>query len=232
MLNDRVVPIGNINRAVGSHLDVDRPKRAIGRRDKIGKLLRDKSRFGFGQFEMADAIGAEVIGEKRPLPVGGHGPAIDDFQAGIFRAAVVEAGKDLVISNGGLERRAGEREGDSLAARAVGFKGLAPWVPDYPPRIDLALGKRALLPAFRIRRTANRQVPLPSRLFVPQGVSTWLVNANNLTEKYLSIRSPTESMDDVMRVFRSKAGENDAALVGLARAGRVSRNNTSPRLAT
>ena len=69
VLNDRVVPVGNVQRAVGSHLGVDRPKRRMRRLDDLGLFLRGVARADFGQREAADAMGAKVVGDQAPLPI-------------------------------------------------------------------------------------------------------------------------------------------------------------------
>src|SRR5882724_2039680 len=156
---------------------------------------------------MADAISAEVVGQKCSLPLGWHRATFDDFQTGIFRTAVIQSGQNLVISDGGLKRRPGESERDSLPAGAVGFKCLAPRIPDNSPRVDLPAAEDVKLHCLRSespRAAAEQAFGAPRRFNVT-------MNVNALVEIEPAIRPPAEGVNDVMRVFRSESRQNDAA---------------------
>ena len=68
MLDDRVVPVGDIDRAVRAHLDVDRPKRDVAALDQLGLLAGRVARAVVGQHEPADPVAAKVIGQEAALP--------------------------------------------------------------------------------------------------------------------------------------------------------------------
>src|SRR5688572_25316332 len=103
---------------------------------------------------MIHAMAAEIIRDEMPLPFVRKVPAADDFEAGVFRLAGVEALEDArELVRQAAEGGAGEGIIDALAISAVGRETLAPFVEDVAPRIDLAhrenlepSGFRAVLP--------------------------------------------------------------------------------------
>ena len=90
VLDDRVVPVGNVDRPVRAHLDVDRPEGRVVRLDDIGHFTRGERAAVVAELEPADAVAAEVVGDAVALPVVGKMSAADDLEAAVLRAAGVE----------------------------------------------------------------------------------------------------------------------------------------------
>ena len=72
VLNDRVRPVGDIKRAVRSHLHVDRAKGDARRTQHIRHLLRNVGRALFADVKTNDAVRPEVAGDRIALPVVGE----------------------------------------------------------------------------------------------------------------------------------------------------------------
>ena len=127
VLDDRVVPVGDVECAVGAHLEVDGAERAVGAGDDVAELLGGEAGGVVGDLEAIDAVAAEVAGDEIALPFGREVAAADDFETAVLGLAWVEAAEDA----GELVREAderGSREGiiDALAVSAVGDEALAP----------------------------------------------------------------------------------------------------------
>src|SRR5206468_9794813 len=94
MLDDRVVPIGDVDRAVGAHLDVDGTKGGVVRLAKLPLLAGCIAGPILADDESAHAMATKIVGDHVPLPVGRQVPAADDLQAAVLRAAGIKARED------------------------------------------------------------------------------------------------------------------------------------------
>ncbi len=92
VLDDRVVPVGDVDRAVRPHLHVDRAKGDVVRLDDFrSALASEKPEPSSVSDEPADAMAAKVVRDQAALPVVGQVPAADDFQPAMLGAAGVQA---------------------------------------------------------------------------------------------------------------------------------------------
>src|SRR5262249_6087046 len=138
MLNDRVVPVGDVDGAVGAHLDIDGPERRMARPDEVRLLRGREAGAVLLEHEAADAMAAEIVGDEVLLPLLGQMPAAEDLAAAVFWRAGIEA-----VQN--ARRTVSRRIAcpwhdivDALAAGAVGNERLAEAVEVMPPVIDPA----------------------------------------------------------------------------------------------
>ena len=142
MLDDRVVPVGDIDRAVGAHLHVDRPERHSLRVDQIGQLFTGKARALIREPEAADAIGPEIIRDELALRIVGQMAAVDDFEAAVFRTARIHAPLENARRARGCQiGRTREAVVDALAAGPVGDERPAPAIEGMAPGVDPAAGE-------------------------------------------------------------------------------------------
>ena len=82
MLDDRVVPVGDINCPVGAHFDIDRPKGDVPRLDQFRFLPRGECRGAiFGDHKAADPVGTKIIGDHVALEFIRQVSATNNFQA-------------------------------------------------------------------------------------------------------------------------------------------------------
>ena len=155
VLDDRVVPVGNVDRSVRSHLHVDRAEGDVIRLDQLDLLARSKAGVSVAGSRRepsfrsrreratvvaddvaADAMASEIVGDQVALPVVGQVPAADDLQTAQLRTARVQAAQDSFRSERGDITRAGHDVVDPLAAGSVGRERHAVIVKRMTPRID------------------------------------------------------------------------------------------------
>ena len=138
VLDDRVVPVGDVDRAVRPLLDVDGAEGGVRRFDDIGHEPGRVARAGRREGEPADAVRAEVAGDEAALPVVGEMASRDDLEAAILGAAGIESLERAGRAGGGVVGCAGEADVDALAARTVGLERLAEAVEVVAPRVPHA----------------------------------------------------------------------------------------------
>ncbi len=212
VLDDRVVPVGDVDRAVGPHLDVDRPEGDVRRPDQLGLLARGEAGAVLGEDEPADAVAAEVVREDVPAPVLGQVPAAQDLGAAILRAAGVEPAQDPLGADGGLEVGAGHRVVDPLEPGAVGDERLAPAVEVMPPGVPEPADEDVELHRLG-PELPDPPAPQPADAVRRLDVA---MDVDRLVEVQVPVVSPPERVEDVVRVLGAEPGEDDAAAVGLA----------------
>lgn len=212
MLNDRVVPVGDVDRTVGTDLHVDRAKCDVVGLDDFLLFLGDKAGAEFRQHEPTDAVTTEIVGDQASLPVFGQVSAGDDFEAAVFGAAGVQAGQNPPGTVGGCVVGTGDHVVDALAARTVGGKGGAVVVEGRPPRIDQSAGEDAEL------QVAGLELPDAAGVQPPDSPRRFdvAVNVNRLAEVESLFGAPAECVHDVVRIFGAESGEHDTSTIRLA----------------
>ena len=213
VVDDGVAPVGDVERAVGAELHVNRAEGVVRGAADVRLLLGDVARALVGDAERSHAVRAEVARHHAALPVGGEVLAADDFEAGELRvAAGADALEDAPRARVGLIHRAGQAPVDAGAARAVGHEALAELVELVAPTVhpaledDLQLLRRRLEAEHAARAQAHDAV---GRLDLAAGV-------DGLAHPEAAVRAPAERVQVVVRVLGAEAGEDDAAHVGLA----------------
>ena len=136
VVDDWVVPVGDVERPIGPHLEVDRPECAMPARDDVRLLFRDVARVLRLKREPVGPVAAEIVGDEGVLPVVGETAATDHDEPAVFRSTGVEAGQDPAVTVRGRECRSAEGVVDAVATRAIGGEGLAPAVESVSPRVD------------------------------------------------------------------------------------------------
>ena len=212
VLDDRVVPVGDVHGAVGAHLDVDGPEGRVSRRDEVGQVLARVAGAVVGEGEAADVVGAEVVGEDVPPPVLGQVPAAEDLGPAILGTAGVEAGHDPLGAGGGVVRGARQDVVDPLPPRAVGHERLAPAVEVVAPGVPPAPGEDVEPLGFGPELP---DAPAAQATDPPGGLDV-AVDVDRLVEVEHPVGAPPQCMEDVMGVLGAEAGEDDLARVGLA----------------
>ena len=211
VLDDRVVPVRDVDRAVRAHLHIDRAEGAVRARQQVRQLFRDVAAPARRQRKAVHAIPAEVIQHKRPLPLRRPVRVLHDVQTALLRLTGAQAVHDALRARRRRKHAAREDEIDALAPRAIAGKALAPAIEFKTPRIDQALADH--LRAARLRaefpHAAAHQPPHAiRRLHVA-------VDVDRLQKVQHSLRSPAHRVQQVVRVLRAEAAQQDRALVRL-----------------
>ena len=94
VLDDWIVPIGNVNRAVGSHLDIDGAKCAMGGRNEIVNLRGSVGTAVVGQPKQVDAVPSKIGSSKDLLQLIRQVTSGERFDTAVLRLAGIEASKD------------------------------------------------------------------------------------------------------------------------------------------
>ena len=136
MLDDRVVPVGNVQRSVRPHASINRPKRDVLGRDDLGLLAADVSAAAWFECEAADAVAAKIIRNEITRPLRRNVGARENLDAAMFRAAGVHP---LEPPRGARRRDKdgiGKHIVDALEVGTVGRKRFTDVIKNVTPRID------------------------------------------------------------------------------------------------
>ena len=214
VIDDRVRPVRDIERAVGAHLQRDRSEGDVAGADDVRELLGHVAGLGcVGDAEVVeaeadDAMGAEVAGDGVALPVCAEQRALDQLESAEFRiGAGADAAHQSAGAFGGREGRS--REGP-MHARAVGAGGeerLSREVFLLAPGVDEAL--RVDFEAFGVGVVGEGDAGVGAHE-APRGLEV-RVDVDRLVEVKSAIDAPVEGMDDVVRVFRAETAQDDAS---------------------
>ena len=210
VLDDRVVPIRDVDRAVGPHLHVHRPEGAMRRDEEVFGLSRDVSGAVVLEHERVHAIAAEVARHEAPAPRLRQMASRDDLETRLLRLTGVQSAHHARGIDGRLVRGPRERVVDALRAGAVGQERLAERIEMMAPHVDAAAREHVQLHEVRLEpphAAAEQAARAPRRLDVG-------VDVNRLIEEEVSAGAPAQRVNDVVRVFGPEAGEDDAAAVG------------------
>jgi hypothetical protein len=144
VLDDRVAPVGDVERAVGAHLHVDRPEGIRGGAEHVGHFLGHVAGALVARLETHDAMRAEVARDHVALPVRREHCAAQNLDAGelgiVPRANAAENTPRIRI---GDVARTGQAPVDAGAARAIGEERLPVVIEVMAPRIHPALEQNA-----------------------------------------------------------------------------------------
>src|SRR5262249_52166575 len=128
VLDDRIIPIGNVYGTVGAHLVVQGEGGGGRALYQCGQLPARGDSAGGGELDAADAVRAEVVGDQGAAPRFGQVPAAEDLQAAVLGAAGDHALEEARPARRGGVGGAGEDVGGALEAGAVGHERLPPAV--------------------------------------------------------------------------------------------------------
>ena len=209
VLDDRIVPVADVERTVRPHLHIHRAKRAMVRGEDILHLRRDVATAAVRQLEAIDAIAAKIAGHKAALPVVWKVWLLDDLEPCMLRLPRIHSAQDSLGSGRRLEHRTRKNEVHTLAASTVGGKTLPPSVKLESPRIDQPLADDLQLSGLRPKlphTSAQQSTHAVGRLDMT-------VNVNRLKKVKQALRSTPHRMQKVMGVLGAKTGQNDGALV-------------------
>ena len=218
VLNDGVRPVGDVQRSIGTELDVDRAKINTARTQHIRHLLSDVTRVLVADLEPDNAMRAKVTGDRVALPIVREVRAADDLESAEFRITPRAHAVEQLGCAGIREiHRARHAVTEPLSAGAVGDKRLAERIVMVSPRVAEAaqenLSLECLGPQSPHAPTLKAQ-HLVRRLHVRPDV-------NRLVEVQPPIEAPTQRVQNVVRVLGAEAGHHHAGLVGLAIAIRI-----------
>ena len=216
VVDDRVRPVGDVERAVGALLYINRAEVGFARADEVWHSLRDEAGFWIRTLteiidgKTHDAMRAEVVRDGVALPVVGEERGADDFEAAEFRvAAGRDALEDFLRVFVGEIHGAGNCPRDALAARAVGDEGVAVCIELMAPRIAPATEHDLDFFGARIpsKHTAAVQPhDAPRRFDVA-------VDVDALVHVEATIGAPAKCVERVVCVLGAEAGEHCAAAV-------------------
>ena len=209
VLDDRIAPVRNVERAVGAELHVDGPERDV-RAAQEFVLLGRVARALLDDLEAHHAVRAEVERHGVALPLFREALALDQFQPAELRIrAGTHAADDAPRAFVSEERRLRKIPVESGAARAVGLKFLAEVVPHMAPAVDEALHRHAEFHRVRAQRERAAAVQ-PHHAVRRLGVR---VDVNGLVHVELPVRSPAQRVQDVMRVLGAESAQHHAPLI-------------------
>ena len=210
VLDDRIEPIGQIQRTVRTHAGIHGTERAMGGSDHVFQLLGGKTTaFGL-HHKMVHPVPAEVIGDHMPLPRVREMPSTDDLQTGLLRLPGIHALQDA----GELVRQAeesgpGEGVVDPLAVGAISGEGLAPLVPHHAPGIHLTHGIHFQPAGFRTVLPPAAAAQFPDTI----GRLDAAVNIDALGKIQATIRAAFDAVQNVVGILRAEAAEQHLGLV-------------------
>ena len=138
VLDDRVVPVGDVDRTIRTHFDIDWTKGDMIGFDQFDFLSRTVGRSILTHDEPANPVGAEIIGDHGALPFRWQMSTTQDLKPAMFWTARIQTAQDTLCSRGGDKDGTRENVVDSLTISTIGREGLAPFIEVMPPRIDEA----------------------------------------------------------------------------------------------
>ena len=215
VLDDLVVPVGDVESPVGPHLHVDGPELAMLRRHQRRHLLADELRAGFLDVVTVDELRREAARDEVPLPVVREVPAADECRPAV--PAIGDARqaerRHHVLVAGRVERGIGKNQVHAVGPGG-GAERSAPRIEGVPPGVGA--GDRAIVDfepepiGPKLPDAAAPPVPGTER-----GLDVGL-DVETLVEIEIAVRPPAERVERVMRILRAEAGEQDATLIRLA----------------
>ena len=90
VLDDRVVPVGDVECSIRSHLDIDGAESRVIALDDFGHLAAGISAAIILKLKPADAVAAEIVGDAVALPIARKVSAADNFESAMLGAARIE----------------------------------------------------------------------------------------------------------------------------------------------
>ena len=136
VLNDWVRPVGNVERAIGAELDVDRPEMDTPGTEYVRHLLRDVARALVADLEPDDAVRTKIAGDRVALPVVRKMRTANELESAEFRVTPrAHAVEQLRRSGVGEIHRPWHAVTEPLPPGAVRDKRLAELVVMMPPRV-------------------------------------------------------------------------------------------------
>ena len=213
VLDDRVGPICDIQGAVRTDFDVDRPEILAASPDQFRLFLSGVARPLFFDGEPDDPMGPEIVGDGRALPSLGEVVAVNQFQAAVFGiAARADAFQRPGGSGVGEVHRAGHAVVDAMGTGSVGEERLAVAIEIVSPRIAEPAQED-----FQFQGL-GAQVPDAGAVEPSHPVRglDMAMDVNRLIHVQLAVVSPAEGMQHVMSVFGAESRQHDFAAIGLA----------------
>ena len=209
MIDDRVVPINDVDGPVGPHFDVDRPERAVARMQHGFDFFgREAAAVGF-QFVADRAVGAKVVGQQAAAPPLGHMASGKKLGRRVLGLAGDQAGQNPSRADG---RSKGGVLKDKVWARsagAVGGQRLSPGVEREAPGVDHAAGEN--LQALGLRPKTPDAATVESSIAVRRLDEA--VDVNRLGKVQLAPGGPAQAVNHVMHVGVAEARIDHPPLV-------------------
>ena len=211
MLNDRVVPVGDVDRSIRSLLDVNRTEGNVLGTDQVRLLPCCESRTVITDNKPADAMSTEVVSDQIPLPVVRQMSAIHNFQSAILRAARIQSMQNSRNPCDGRVRCPRHNVVDPFTPGAIRRKRLPPAIKCMTPGIHPAAGKN-----FQLHRLGT-ELPDPPGIQPSNTMGSFdvTVNVDRLVHVQHAIHAPAERMQDVVSIFRSKTTQHDPRFISL-----------------
>ena len=122
MLDDWVVPIGNIDGTVRAHPYVDRAERDMRRRNDFGLLLTTKSAALGRHVKSAYAVAAEIVGDQISTPIRGNVRPRQHRESTMFWASWVQSAHPPSRSRRRVKDGIRKRIVDAFEPRPIGDK--------------------------------------------------------------------------------------------------------------
>ena len=200
MLNNRVVPIRNIDCSVRPHLDVNGTEGPVGRGDQILDLGGNIGSALVGETKTIDSVTPEIGRKKSSYPVFRHVPTRHNLQPAVLRLPRIKPAQDPRCSRRRHPYESWKNVVDTITSRSIGHKALPPFVEDMAPRIHQALHENLEPPGL------GAEVPHPPSQKSPHTVRGLhvAVNVDRLIHPEVSSWTPAKRMKQVMSILGPK----------------------------
>ena len=223
VLDNRVVPVGNVDGSVRPLLDIDRAKRDVLRTDQVGLLPGGKPRSVFTQHKPTDTMTTEIMGDQISLPVIREMSSIDHFQAAILGASWIQSMQNARHTK---DRRIGCPRNDvidSLAPGTIGHKRLSPAIKSVTPSVDPAPSENIEFHRFWTEPPDSPGIQSANA----EGGLDMAVNVDRLIHVELAIHPPAKRVQDVVGVFGTEPAQHNPRLIGFA-VGKITSTFAAP----
>ncbi len=218
VLNNRIRPIGDVNRPIRTNLDINRPEGVAQPSDQFRLLLGGIPASLFIDTEANNSMRSKITGDRRALPLLGELFTVKQFQPAILGIGTrADALQNPRCPGIGEIHRPGHSIGDALIPGPIGDKRLPIAIHLVSPRIAEALHKHTQLEGVRTK------VPHPATVqpLHTMGRFNVAVDIDRLVHVKLTIMAPTQGVKDVVGIFSAKPGKDHPPLIGPAVAIRV-----------
>ncbi len=226
--DDRVLPVGEVNRAVGTDLEVHRSEVGVGRSDDRLHFHAANARAVLFQTVLENSLEADhVAHEEVALQFFGEVAAGEDFRGRQgARALLIHLRRSRVLLVGAVEMTGDQRGVIRLSAGAIGDDLLSPTIDGVPVRV----GEAVRHVPFGFERS---RVESPDRAVEVAGGAVGRLHLAAVEHTFAEVEPSAvqqEAVGRVVRVARREVAQEARVLVGLAVAIGVLQVNEVGRL--
>ena len=210
VLDDRIVPVRDVQRPIESLFGIDRTECNVWGFDQFGLLNRFVSRSILGDLETADSMGSKIVGDHgttdRIRPVASR----ENLQPTVFRASGIQTGHETFCTDSRNKDTPLKSVVDPFPISPVGCEHLpiaikvdAPWIDKSADHDFQAFGLGVESPDA----SAVEAFDAPRRFDVG-------VNVDRLVHVDPTVMAPSQGVEQVVGVLGTESCQNDFLFVG------------------